>query len=765
MSRYLPAEHSAPVCWIRGPDNKHVSNRVLAFYLSLCLFIACGHAVALAADAQEQIPAQALSNRSEIPYRDGIVVLTADHRERTGSTWLAAGHVKITFQDIEVTCESAQYDEVTRKGSTSGTTRFSQGKQWLTCTRAEFDFSDQTARFYDATGYTDQQFYVQGRVVLKTGRDLYKIENGILTACDEKSPKWEFNIGEATIHVDQTARLHGVFFKVKRIPLLYFPYLIVPMENKKRSSGFLPFHTGNSTTKGRQFNLGYYQTLGQSADLQLRGDYYSLRGFGVGGDFRARPNDQTQLEVNAYGVNDRMNQGGALLLVNGETRFANGFHAAASVNISTNFQFRQTFSEAFQTATVPEEQAILFATRNNDAFSTNLSFERREVFFPIRSLVTRKSPSIEFLSLGKTLGHTPLIFSLRAAAEGLSRFDSVIETPRIVQRLDFFPSIALRLPSFAGFSIVPSYGLRETYYSARLSTDAQPVVLTEPLRREYTDLEIELRTPELERVFHSSWLGDFTHLVEPLLTYRRIHGIAALNETIRFDDQDAIADTNEVEYGIVNRIMRHREIRPGVMESSEFLVFKVAQKYYFDPTFGGAFRPGESNQFYPLDTLSGFSATGIERSSSPLNVSLRITPRPGFSFDMRSDFDPHFDRLRDTSLWAAWQQGKLQLATTYIKTNALEPASFGADHIQAQAMYGSLNKGFAAGVSFSYNIQTHTLLNSQSRLNYMWNCCGISLEFQQFDLNFRTESRISFSFSLKGIGNFGNLKQPERLFF
>ncbi len=750
---------------MRGPDNKHVSERYYSFLLSICLFTGCCHLATSAVLAQA--PAQTGQPRTEVPYRDGVVVLTSDQQWKDGSTWLAAGHVKITFQDIEITCESAEYDQVTRKGSTSGMTRFSQGKQWLTCTRAEFDFSNQTAKFYDASGYTDQQFYVQGRVILKTGRDHYKIENGVMTACEEKSPKWEFNIGQATIHVDQTARLHGVFFKVKRVPLLYFPYLIVPMENKKRSSGFLPFHTGNSTTKGRQFDLGYYQTLGPSADIQLRGDYFSLRGFGVGGDFRARPNEQTQLEVNAYGVNDRLNQGGALLVVNGETRFANGFHAAASVNISTNFQFRQTFSEGFQSATVPEEQAILYATRNDDAFSMNLSFERREVFFPIRSLVTRKSPSIEFLSLGKPLGHTPLVFSLRAAAEGLSRFDSLIETPRIVQRLDFFPTIALRLPSFAGFSLVPSYGIRETYYSARLTAGTQPVVLTEPLHRQYTDLEIELRTPEIERTFHSRRFGDFTHIVEPVLTYRRIHGITDLNETIRFDDQDAIADTNEVEYGIVNRFMRKREVRPGVIESSEFIQFKVAQKYYFDPTFGGAFQPGVSNQFYPLDTLSGFSATGIERSSSPLDVSLRVTPRPGFSFDMRSDYDPKFDRLRDTSLWAAWDQGKdrLRLATTYIKTNALEPTSFAADHVQAQMLYGSLNKGFAAGVSFSYNLQTHVLLNSQSRLNYMWNCCGISLEFQQFDLNFRTESRISFSFSLKGIGNFGNIKQPERLFF
>jgi LPS-assembly protein len=432
--------------------------------------------------------------------------------------------------------------------------------------------------------------------------------------------------------------------------------------------------------------------------------------------------------------------------------------------MSTNFQFRQTFSESFQAATIPEEQALLFATRNSDSFSTDISFERREVFFPSGSLVTRKSPSIEFFSLGKSLGRTPLIFTLRAAAEGLSRSDSVIETPRIVQRLDFFPSLSVRVPSFAGFSIVPSFGFRETYYSARLADANQPVVLNTPLRRQYSDFEVSLRTPEIEGDFHSGWLGDFTHIVEPMLTYRRIHGITDADETIRFDDEDAIADTNEIEYGIVNRIMRQRQIRPGLTENYEILSFKVAQKYYFDPTFGGAFLPGEANQFYPLDTLSGFSATGIERASSPVNISLRVMPRPGISYDVRADYDPKFDRLRDTSLWAAWRQDNLTLAGTFVKANALEPGAFSANAVQAQLGYGSLSKGFSAGLTLSYNLQTHVLLNSNSRLNYIWNCCGVSLDFQQYDLNFRSESRFTFSFSLKGIGNFGNLKGPERLF-
>jgi LPS-assembly protein len=737
-----------------------VAKRCLTLGVFFWLLAAAGTARAQTAPTA-QTPGQVTTS---LPYKDGTVVLTSDEQGTVGKKRFAKGNVRITFEDLTITCEEAEFDETTREGTTTGKTIFSQAKQWLNCSHSEFNLETQTATLYDVTGYTDEEFLVQGKLVVKTGHDTYRVDNGSLTACKETRPKWAFDVSTTNVRVDQTARLHRVIFRLKGIPVFYFPYLVVPLENKKRSSGFLLPHIGNSSTKGRQYQLGYYQTLGKSADLTLTGDYYSKRGFGLEGIFRAVPNDQTRIDIQAFGVNDRLNQGGAHLVVDAHSLFQNGFRAAAKINITTNFQFRQAFSEGLRSATIPEEQALVFATRNFDSFSSDFSFERNEVFFPGRSLVIRKSPSLEFRSLGKPLGKIPLIFYFRGAAEGMYRLDSSIETPRVVQRLDFHPRVALRLPSLAGFSLLPSIGIRETYYSAHLSEDANPKVISTPMRRQYADLEIDLRTPGLERDFHSSFLGNFQHQVEPQILYRRIHGITNLNETIRFDDQDAIADTNEIEYAVVNRIIRTRESRPGFTEKYEFLAFTVAQKYYFDPTFGGAFRPDEINLFYPLNTISGFASTGIQRNQSPTSLSLRLTPRPGFSYDLRADYDTKLGRLRDTSIWGSWQRKKLRIAGTYVKTNALEASMFSADHVQAQFEYNLAERGFSVGTALSYNIQTRTFLNSNSRLNYVWNCCGISLEFQQYDLGVRTETRFTFSFSLKGIGNFGNLKQPNVIF-
>jgi LPS-assembly protein len=740
--------------------------------LSYCIFALCLFVLFLLRaeaedmpDFQVHAPPPSERVRTEVPYRDGTVVLISDFQERiTKTRYRASGHVQITYRDETLTCDELEYDEETRQGETHGETHFTQGAQYLTCSRAEFDLTNQTGVFYDAKGFTDQEFLITGRTIFKTGPDTYKVDEGFVTSCQEKRPKWAFEASQAGFHVDHTARLHNVIFRVKGVPVIYFPYLVLPMGKKQRSSGFLPFHTGSSTSKGRIFSEGYFQTLGPSADFTLYGDYFSHRGLGWGGIFRAKPDKNTRLYVQAYGIHDKLNQGGAHLIVDGETVLKDDWRAVARVNITSNFQYRQAFSDTFRSATIPQEQALVFLTRNHDGCSTNIAFQREEVFFPTRSLVVRKVPSLEYSCLGLPIARTPLIFYLRSSLDGLSRVDSNLETPRIVQRLDIHPRIALKLPSIAGFSLLPSIGVRETYYGARQSDQDTPELVTRSLRRQYTDFELELRTPTLEKQFTSSLLGDFKHVIEPLLTYRRIHGVDNLNEIIRFDEEDAIADTNEVEYGIVNRIFRNRKSNSSREDNYELISFTLMQKYFFDPTFGGAFRPGESNTFYPLNSLTGFSATGIERNMSPATMIFRIAPTPGISHDVRADFDTKFQRLRDASLSAYWQQGRVFLAGTYVKTNALEAGMFNANHIQGQASYGLPTRGISASLTMSYNIQTSKLLNTQTRLNYMWNCCGLTMEFQQFDLGQRTESRFSFSFTLKGIGSFGNVRRPESLF-
>jgi len=729
--------------------------------IAISLLLAAA-APALSSPVQE---VQGEQVRTVIPYREGAVTLVSDIQERiTKTRYRAKGRVMITYQDILITGDVAEYDEETREGFIAGQTRFSEKEQWLSCSRAEFNFSSETGAFHDASGYTDRQFWLTGRTILKTGKYTYRVEEGMVTACREETPKWNFTASRANVRVNGTAQLHNTVFKIMGVPVFYIPYLILPMEKKVRSSGFVTFHTGNSTSKGRVFSEGYFQTLGKSADVTVYGDYFSLRGLALGSRFRARPNPETRFNLEVYGIDDKLDQGGVQLTVDGESLLKDNWRAVARVNISSNFSFRQAFADNFRSATIPQERAVAFLTRNHNSISTNIAFQRDEVLFPVHPLVIRKVPSLEFVSLGTPLGGSPFVLSFRTSLDGMSRVDSTMNAEDLIQRLDFYPRLAVRLPVIKGFSLTPSIGARETYYGAQLSEDSETGVTNRSVHRRYADLNLDLRMPVLERDFSSSWFGAFQHAIEPFVTYRWIHGIDEYDKIIRFDEQDAIADTSELEYGIVNRFFRDRTNGAGIREKQEFMSLGLIQKYYFDPEFGGAFRYDQSNTFYPLYTVTGFYQTGTSSNLAPLSAIFQLSPRNGIHNDIRLDFDVRQNQWRDASLSTLWQQGKFLVSGTYFRSRALEPGMLSSNHIQAHIGYGLPERGFSSSFTVSYNIRTSQWLNSNTRMGYMWDCCGVAIEFSQYDLDLRIESRYSFWFTLRGISSFGNLKRPESLF-
>ena len=723
--------------------------RTTRFFTALFLvFIVAGAGAA----AQNDEAAQA---HTEIYVGDGVISLTSDApQEKIGNRYIARDNVRIAYKDILIIGGNIEYDDESSEGVISGGVYFSQGEQRFSCSRAEFNFAAQTGAFYDAAGYTDKEFQISGRTILKTGENTYRIEDGFATTCQDSNPKWSFSTAHAEIREDNTARMRNAVFRIKGFPVLYTPYLILPTGKKERGSGFIPFNTGTSTSKGRVFSEGYYQTLGRSADILFYGDYFSLRGLALGGFFRARPNADSRIQLRLYGINDRLDQGGFRIAAEGETLLKDDWRAVVHANIYSNFAFRQAFAENLENATVPTEKVLGFLTRNRKSLSFNIAFSRDAVLFAETPLVTTKIPSLEITSLGTPLGGSPFILNFRAALEGLSRSDSLIDTGSITQRLDVFPRVSARLPALAGFSIMPSVGIRETYYSSRLAPENASGVSHDGFHRRYFELTVDVKTPVLERDFYSSSAGGFRHSAQSGITYRRIFGIRNLDEIIRFDHEDAIADTNEIEYGIVNRFTGNGE----TYGRREFMSFGIMQKYYFDPTFGGAFTQGRGNAFYPLYSITGFYQTGRMSNFSPVSLTYQLSPQSGIYNDFRADFDVKRQRWRNVSLSTLWEQGDFFLTGAYFILRPDERGLLTGNHVQGQIGYGAPNRGFSAALTASYNLASGQWLNSNTRMSYAWDCCSLSAEVNQYDLGLRTESRVSVSFGLKGIGNFGNVR-------
>jgi LPS-assembly protein len=738
----------------------------------------------------EAFPSPQGRAQAEIDFEGDTIVLEAERLTRESvNLWAAEGDVVITFRDMVLKAPRLTYDLLTGQVIAPEGVELTEGLQRLHGSRAELNLKTNTGAIYDAEGFTDDELYVEARKLLKTGPDTYTAQNGFLTACEESVPKWSFTIKEAHIRTGGLVRFSHTLFKVKKVPVFYLPFMLFPTGDKQRSSGFLLPTIGNSNDKGKRMSQSFYLVLGRSADATFHGNYFSKRGFGYGVTFRTRPNPLTSLELDWYSVDDRKDQGGTTFTGIGETRLPHGFRVVADFNLVSNFVFRQVFSDDFYTATLPTDNSRVFVSNNSGARSINLLVSREETVFPGANVVIRNTPSLNFKLTGESFFDAPFYFDLDASAEGRSRTrllsstvgtseENFFETPGIIQRLDLFPQFYFSVPLFQGLRLTPHVGFRETFYSDSLRSLAEPnedPLSGDNIDRRYAEFTLDLKGWGLSKIHDTPSGRQWKHLIEPTLRYRYITGVEDFNRIVRFDEVDAIANTNEVEYAIWNRFFVKRETENGTL-THEWLTVKLAQKLFFDSDFDGALTPGAVHQFYPLNTLTGFPYGTTERTYSPLTTVVRFTPQPRYSFDVRGDFDPQFGVFRNFSVTGFLSRPGLYLGGTYFVTkkssdlveitenNALDPNIFKSNQLQTQIAIGNLQRGLSVSSTFSYDVRGGRFLSHRSRLNYLADCCGISVEYQGFNVGIRQEQQFRFTVFLKGIGTFGTIQQPARLF-
>jgi len=741
--------------------------------------------------------------------------------------FLYEGNVDVRIGTYRLQADKVTVYEAENRVVAEGSVVFDQADvQRITGTRGEWNYQTKTGYFVDSTGYTNStqdgtRIYFTADRVERVSLDTIVATNVQVTACDEDVPKWSFQASKTRIKTGDRVYVYSPKLKIKNVPVFFLPYASVSIKPRDRASGFLTPTIGGSGSKGFRLSTAYYQTLGRSADATLRNDVYTQRGLGFGVDLRTRANSRSYLNVGFYAVKDRIfgpsadaahpDQGGSSLYVDGVHYFKNGFIAVADVNITSNLAFRQVFSDNIQQAISPEETSQVFINKDYDEYSFNFLARTQVTSLTNARIRIRQLPSI---SIDKRPGivsffkNLPVYFSFSGSADGVSRKETVedqvqfvndvggnpIISPSIVQRLDLFPRFELPL-NFAGWTVTASGAGRVTFYSNSLDPNTRDV-LSRNVTRSYGEFELDVRPPAFARDFHRNGQFFFRHVIEPYVVYRKLSGINDFDRIIRFDYIDAIADTNEIEFGIANRFFTRRstenvsEVRVNTTDSEnkpllssqpyEALTITLRGKYFFDPFFGGALVTNRRNQFYPINTLSGFVYGGIPRRFSPVNVDARYRPRRDLFVDFRTDLDTNGHGMRALATTFGLSKQSIQVFQSFYYTRAVEvapeladPRGFEAGTVRGSqwspaVFLGKRDRGFFGGASFFFDFQKRpgrgdsSLISSTVTLGHAWDCCAVATQFSSFNVGLRKENRLVFSFRLNGIGSFGTEQFGQR---
>jgi LPS-assembly protein len=601
---------------------------------------------------------------------NGDVVVYSDRQTAEGEKGHRivrhTGNVDVHYGIYRLQADEVIIYEAENKIVATGSVIFDQGDdQRITGAKATWNYKTKLGVFEDSTGFTNQTndgtvIYFTAERVERVSLNEIVVTKGVFTACEEAVPKWSFTADKARIRTNDKLRLKNAKFRIKNIPLAVLPFASIPIKQKDRSSGFLTPTIGYSGRKGARLSTAYYKTLGDSADVTLRGDLFSARGLGYGMDMRTRANSRSYLNFGFYVVQDRIfgqkadaqhpDQGGSSIYGDGVHYFPNGFTAAVDFRLTSSLAFRQEFGEGIQAIISPIEISQVFVNKSWNNYTLNTLMRSQVISIPNVREKTRNLPSIDFEKRPSRLSFLRgAYFSFNTALEGVSRREEVddkglytaltgsvpVITPALVQRFDVYPQFTL--PFYTRyFNFTAMAAGRVTYYSN--SFDGQRRVVGNEVIRKYGEFTFDVRPVAVAKNYYGKNNEfRFRHVIEPFATYRLIKGVDNFNKIIRFDYVDTATNTNELEFGITNRFYTRRYGQAVTPEAQKRLRDEATRRHGDDFLSSPPYQGGVAAASADGEVLSS-NSTNSPSSPNSKNSSLSVQPYEVFSLTVRGKY-------------------------------------------------------------------------------------------------------------------------------
>jgi len=723
------------------------------------------------------------------PPSGSIAEITArGAQRRVGSVYIADDDVDITYGDMRLRADHVEYDDSTSQASAKGRVIFDFENQHLEGDEGHLNVATGRGTFKNVRGFLKLErrpnprllvsrnpLYFEAKEVDRISDDVYIVRHSWVTICDPNHPTWQFYAPKAKITLQKHVALVSSNFRLYRVPLLWLPYATAPAGEHLRQSGFLLPLIGNSTQKGFVFGDAFYWAPRTWFDTTLGFDYFSNRGTAQRAEVRARPFENTSIRYDYFGVIDRgvpqptgppIKQGGHQQTVELQSLWSHGWRFVADANELSSLTFRLAFSDTYGEAINSEIRSSVFLSNNFHGFSfdvASLSDRSYLQLSPPSSIFLRSAPEARFSSVERApLEDLPVYLSFESFVGSVHREDPLTDTPGFVARTEISPKITIPLHVRDLFGITASAAFRSTYYGDSLNS--MSLLTGESITRNTGEFAVELRPATLERIFgRPRARHHYKHTIEPFATYRYVTGVHDFAEFIRFDSNATLTNSNEIEYGITQRLF----VKSGDDQPTDFLTWDLVQKHFFDTTFGGALIPGQRNVFEALDSITPFAFASTPRNWSPIVSDVKFTPGGRFDAEQILEYDTQLHKISTFgTLLKLKPYSQLYFTVAHFRLQGDPLVQPQSQQIRAILGYGDITrKGLSVSGGLSYDIAAGALQDQFAQIGYNGGCCGLSFEYRR--LNFgtvRNENQYRFAFILANLGTVGNLRRQEHIY-
>ena len=672
----------------------------------------------------------------------------------------------------------------THRLEASGNVLYETPTARIAAERVVFDTRTGTGTFYTASGLAsigeradksmfgalEPDVYFYGDLLEKVGEDKYKVTKGGFTTCVQPTPRWEMVAGSITINVGDYAVLRNAVMRVKDVPVFYLPILYYPIQDDDRATGFLLPTYGRSTYQGQSVSNAFFWAISRSQDLSVMHDWYTATGQGYGTEYRWVSTPTSNGNLRAYRLSQKAATVGGFdlpeqksVLVNGSVNQDLPFNlkGRALVDYSSSFQVNQLYSRDIYNATQSISRINGSVTGSWNFLNASLNGNRQQQFFGVsQSVISGSLPSVTAAVSNRRLGRLPVYFALQSEASRqiYVQKNGAQEIDSSMSKIDVTPTLRAPISTLPFLTANLNLSYRTTRYSESLVDRVQVDV---PYTRRYADLRADFLGPVFSKVYTpNNFLADrLKHVLEPAFSVQRITAIDGEDRVVALGTSydRVVGGVTRMTYGLTNRVLVRKapkEPSASTLASAprELLTASITQTYYTDQ---------RASQFDQNYSSSYIDAGGGRPPSnySPVSLQVRTQPTQLVGASVQTQYDYSTRKVLSLSSGGDFTTPTTQLRLSWSKTLS---TVFPTNSLNGSTRLNLMGGRLGGDYSINWDIEREVVIQQRITAFYNAQCCGIILEYQQYNPGGFTGStlpqdrRFNLGFTLAGIGTFSN---------
>jgi LPS-assembly protein len=663
-------------------------------------------------------PVAASYGESGFPSGDISIKADAMDQDLAEETFNAKGHVVAKWDEVLLTADQASYNGKTRKLDATGNIVVTKGKDTLR--GARFSMEMESGRMeldHGSIFMPEENVTFTGEKIVRKDESHITLDNGELTTCDLPGPFWKFAADRMDLNLLGYATGRNIVFYVKDVPVLYLPWMALPVVRERRTGLLFP-RFGYSNTRGAEVDIPLYWVIAPSQDALFDLDMQTKRGIGMGADYRYARKRGSEGSAGGYLIYDLQDERWrAQYSLKHKEIFSPDLNLRTDVNLTSDRNFLRDFGEKSgeYNRQTNDSSVNFLKSWQNYALTADLRYS--EVLYNVDNRHNvQVLPEIGLAAVRQKIPYAPLYFDMDTSAAELYQ----VAGPS-GQRLHAFPRLSL-------VSGMPEYLQATAYFGTHLraySTDNIPA--GSGIRESDVNLlpEVGARlSTSLSRVFtiDGEQLKKLRHEVVPELAYT----YTPEQDQSRlpfFDFTDRLVQQNIVYYSLTNLL-------------------------------GGKFQQGETTEYRSLlrlKIMQGYSMEGTRRDLltlvdanrhwTDLIMESEAWPLPRLKVALDARYDVYDRKLSSTAPGFEFDDTRGNIAG----------ASYRMSRSQVEYMEGRLAtkhfKPWTFGYTTRYSFDRPGFLESVYSVDYQHKCWSINLSLNNRPGN----TSFHFSFNLAGL--------------